>query len=302
MKNVKNVFWQTDNKIPKICFEKGAEILPINLAWEKYKWTRKYFNKKPKQGYFIWIKKQSQKPLLTCISIAKKNIKQELQNLLVLEKGLRAEIHGTCNTLKGNLAGIHRANGKIVLKENSVLQYSHLHFWGEKDIVESDYEFFLEKNSRLEYKYKIFSAPKKLEIDTKINVLRNAAAEIILIVDCEKTEIKIKETLILKEKGASGIVKLRLVGRKNSKISARSLVLAKDETKGHLDCQGLLLDNASIISLGPKLICENKKAQLTHEASIGKISEEALIYLRMRGLSEEQAINLIVSGFLSYEN
>ncbi len=302
MKNANNVYWQTDNKIPKICFKKGAEILPINLAWEKYRWTRKYFNKKPKQGYFLWIKKRPEGQLLTCVSIAKKNIKQGLQNLLVLEKGVKAKMRGTCGALKKNLCGIHRAKGKIILKENSALQYSHIHSWGEKDVVETNYEFFLEKNSRLEYKYKIFSAPKKLEIDTKINVLKDAAAEIILAGDCEKTEIKIKETLILKEKGASGIVKLRLVGRKNSRISARSRVLAEDEAKGHLDCQGLLLDDTSIISLSPKLICENRKAQLTHEASIGKISDEALYYLRMRGLSEDEAVNLIISGFLFYED
>jgi len=64
-----------------------------------------------------------------------------------------------------------------------------------------------------------------------------------------------------------------------------------------LDCQGLLVDKDSKISLTPELICQNKLAQITHEAAIGKISEEELSYLRMRGLSEEEAINLIVSGF-----
>jgi len=39
-------------------------------------------------------------------------------------------------------------------------------------------------------------------------------------------------------------------------------------------------------------------AQITHEASIGRISEEELIYLRTRGLNEKEAIGLIVNGFL----
>jgi Fe-S cluster assembly scaffold protein SufB len=74
--------------------------------------------------------------------------------------------------------------------------------------------------------------------------------------------------------------------------------LANSPSKGHLDCQGLLVDKKSKISLIPALICQNKETQITHEASIGKISEEQLTYLRMRGLSEKEAIDLICSGFL----
>ncbi|PIZ89560.1 MAG: hypothetical protein COX89_00870 [Candidatus Nealsonbacteria bacterium CG_4_10_14_0_2_um_filter_37_10] len=54
---------------------------------------------------------------------------------------------------------------------------------------------------------------------------------------------------------------------------------------------------SSIIQI--TLICQNKEAQITHEASIGKISEEELNYLRMRGLTEKEAIDLIVTGFLT---
>jgi len=89
-----------------------------------------------------------------------------------------------------------------------------------------------------------------------------------------------------------------LAGRKNSKITAHSSIIATAPSKGHLDCQGLLVDKNSEISLIPELICHNKNAQITHEASIGRISEEQLSYLRMRGLKEEEAIDLIVAGFL----
>jgi hypothetical protein len=65
-----------------------------------------------------------------------------------------------------------------------------------------------------------------------------------------------------------------------------------------LDCQGLLVDKEAKISLIPQLVCKNKEAQITHEASIGKINEEQLTYLRMRGLAETQAIDLIINGFL----
>ncbi len=311
MKNVKNVadraykklyapvdYYQINNQIPEICELKGIEILPSKLAWERYSWTKKYFSKKPKSGYFIWVKEQPKSALFTCISIANKNIRQELQNLLVVEKDLKVELQGACNVLKKNLAGIHQTQGKIILKQGSVLKYNHIHSWGDRDIIEPDYEFFLEKKAKIDYNYKILSSPKLLKTKTLITLLENSSANINIVGNFSKTKAEIRESLILKERGASGIVKLRLVGSKNSEITAHSQIKAQAESKGHLDCQGLLIDKTAKISLIPELICENKKAQITHEASIGKISEEELSYLRTRGLNEKEAINLIVNGFL----
>lgn len=298
MKNVKNAnFWQIDHRIKKIEEKKGIVVLSSPEAWKKIKLSREYFEKKPKEGYFIWVKKQVNFPLFTCLSIATKRTRQDLQNLLIIEKNLKISLQGTCNALKKNLAGFHKAEGKIILKENSVLKYEHFHSWGQEDVIEPNYEFILEKNSKLDYFYKNPFTPKKLKINTIFSILGNSSCNVEIFINCLKTQAEIKDSLILKEKGASGTVKLRLVGRKDSKISACSQILAEAESKGHLDCQGLLVDDESEILLRPELVCKNKKAQVTHEASIGRISEEQLSYLRMRGLSEREAINLIVSGF-----
>ena len=299
MKDAKNTHYlQIDNKVKNIFRSGGVEILPSFKAWEKFSWTRKYFLKKPKEGYFIWVKKQINFPILTCVSISKKSVSQKLQNLLVVERGLNIELLGNCGVLKKDLGGNHKAGGKIVLKKGSSLKYSHIHSWGKKDIVETDYNFIVEDKSKLDYSYKSFSTPKKLKIKTKIDIFQEAAANMKITVDCDQTETEIKDFLTLKEKGASGQIQLRLVGRKNSKILSYSRILAAAEGKGHLDCQGLLVEENSRVSLIPQLVCQNKNAQITHEASIGKISEDELNYLRMRGLSEKQAIDLIINGFL----
>ncbi len=299
MKNVRNAnYLQIDNKTSQIYGKNGVEILPSNLAWEKYNWVKKYFSRKPKQGYFIWIKEKVDTPLFTCISIARRNIKQKLQNLLVVEKGVKANLFGTCNALKKNLAGSHKTEGKIILKQGSVLKYEHLHSWGQKDFVSQNYEFFLEKDAKLDYTYKILFSSKNLKTKTLIILSKNSSVNFNIAGNFFQTKAEIQDTLILKEKNASGIVKLRLVGDKGSDICARSKVIAESESKGHLDCQGLLVSKDAKISLIPELICKNKQAQITHEAQIGKISEEELTYLRMRGLTEKQAINLIINGFL----
>ena len=299
MKSVKNAnYLQIDHKVKNIFQVEGVTILTSPEAWKKFSWIRKYFSKKPKEGYFIWLKNQINFPLFFCISIAHKNVNQELQNLLIVEKKLKISLQGTCNAFKKNLSGVHKAQGKIVLKEGSSLKYRHIHSWGEKDIVEPNYEFILGENSKLDYIYKTLSTPQKLKINNLFNLSAGAGCNIRIVANCIKTKTEIKDVLILKGKGASGTINLRLVGGKDSKILARSQIVADSESKGHLDCQGLLTDKKSEVSLIPELVCKYKLAQITHEASIGKISQEQLNYLRMRGLTEKEATNLIINGFL----
>jgi Fe-S cluster assembly scaffold protein SufB len=303
MRNAKNVskkfnFWQIDHKVLQILKGKGIEILSSPEAWEKFGFVRKIFEKKPKEGYFFWVKKEVGFPLTTCITIASPKVSQDLRNLLVIEKGIKAKANVLCNAAKNNLCGVHNAKGKILLKSGVFLEYNHIHKWGQRDFVNPDYEFILEKGAKLIYNYQNLFPPENLNLRTILHLKENSSANINFIVNGINSKIKIEDGLFLEGKNSQGIVKIRAAGKKNSRILVKSMILANSPSKGHLDCQGLLVDKKSKISLIPALVCQNKEAQITHEASIGKISEEQLTYLRMRGLSEKEAIDLICSGFL----
>lgn len=300
MKNAKNAhYWQVDHQVKNIAGQKEVIILPSGQAWQKFKWSRELFGKKPKEGYFIWVKEQIDFPLNTCLTIASKKICQNLTNLLVIEKNIKVKANVSCYAVKDNLSSTHQAQGKLILKDNAHLEYSHFHQWGSQDFVSPDYQFILGKNSRLTYDYKNLSPPKKLKLKTLIYSQENSSANLKIIINALNSKIDLEDNVFLQGKNSQGVVRLRLVGRKNSQIEAISQISALSAAKGHLDCQGLLTSPSSSISLIPKLVCQNKKAQLTHEASIGKISEEELNYLRSRGLTETEAINLIITGFLN---
>ena len=299
MRNVKNVhFWQVDHEIKNISEIPGSIILPSPRAWQKFKWARKYFERKPREGYFIWIKKQVDFPLATCINIVSPEISQDLTNLLVIEKGIKVKANVLCSAIKNDLSAIHKAKGKLILKTGSSLEYTHFHQWGQKDFVSPDYEFILEKETRLTYSYKNLLPPENLFLKTIVHSKAHSSSHLNFVINGLNSKIGIFDKVNLAGKNSQTIVRLRLVGRKNSQFEAMSIISAKTNSRGHLDCQGLLVANSAKISLTPRLVCQNKNAQLTHEASIGKISQEELTYLRMRGLSEREAIDLIVSGFL----
>lgn len=66
---------------------------------------------------------------------------------------------------------------------------------------------------------------------------------------------------------------------------------------GHVECDAIIMDQARIQSI-PQLAAEDAEAILTHEAAIGKIAGEQLVKLMSLGLTEQEAVDTILEGFL----
>ena len=66
--------------------------------------------------------------------------------------------------------------------------------------------------------------------------------------------------------------------------------------KSYTDCKSLILDNRSISNAIPEVKVECDEAEVSHEASVGKISDKAIYYLQTRGISEDEARAMIVRG------
>lgn len=117
------------------------------------------------------------------------------------------------------------------------------------------------------------------------------------ILTTESQTAKTKFDVELIGENSSVDVISRSVAKDNSYQNFYSQVKGKNNCFGHVSCDGILVDNARIDST-PKIICENVNATLVHEAAIGKIAGEQLIKLMTLGLTEQQAEDLIIKGFL----
>jgi len=294
-------FWQVDHYVKQIAKVNQAVVLPSPEAWEKYSWSRKYFESQPTEGYFVWIREDPRCPLFTCINLIGKNVKQKLSNLVVIEQGLKIDLSGFCGSLNLATHGAHEASGRIVLKKGVNLKYKHVHAWKGKDTVSPNYEFILEEGVKFDYTYQLKIAPKLMNMQTTFICGKNASVQFQVLADCENTDLTIRDNLMLAGADAKGISKLRFVVREHSTVKAISRLTATSPAVGHIDCQSLMIDKTSRVKLIPEIDCQNKEAALTHEASVGKISEEQINYLRMRGLNLDQALNLIITGFLKMQ-
>jgi len=303
--SVKTAYKQIDHHVTEVLSMSGSEVLPAGKAWDKYDWTHQYFGEKPNEGYFIWVKEQPSCSFLGCVSLDKPGIKQQLNNLTVIESGLYVDMTGTCDsatilTDKQVVEGrAHQAKGKLVLRQGASLYYQHLHDWAPSDQVSTNYEFFLEKGSSLEYTYKVENAAAAMQLRATMHLAEGARSDLKVLADCKNVNFQMHDTAHLKGAGAQAISTLRIVGRQGAKVIARSKIVAQAAAKGHLDCGALMLNPDAKIKLIPELAVEDQNAELTHEASIGKLSAEQITYLRSRGLTSEQAEDLILRGFLS---
>ena len=91
------------------------------------------------------------------------------------------------------------------------------------------------------------------------------------------------------------------VSRANGRSTYRGLLKVKKgatNVKSTVRCDALLLDDTSKTDTYPYMEINQEDATVTHEATVGKIGDEQIFYLMSRGFSEEEALSLIVNGFM----
>lgn len=101
----------------------------------------------------------------------------------------------------------------------------------------------------------------------------------------------------LNGENASTKVTSRSVATENSIQEFESKVTGNTKCFGHVECDAIIKDKARVIAI-PKIIANNVDANLIHEAAIGKIAGEQLMKLMTLGLTEKEAEEVIINGFL----
>jgi Fe-S cluster assembly scaffold protein SufB len=104
--------------------------------------------------------------------------------------------------------------------------------------------------------------------------------------------------IVLDGENARGRVISRSVARGTSSQRFKPCVVGNAKCFGHVQCDSIIMDNAKIQSV-PEIAANSTEAQLIHEAAIGKIAGDQLLKLETLGLSEEEAEDCILKGFLA---
>ena len=203
-----------------------------------------------------------------------------------------------CGTHDSQHDGIHR----FYVGKNSKVKYVEKHYGsgnGEgKRILNPVTEVYMEENSVMEMEMEQIKGVDSTERNTIAELKANAK----LIVK-ERLMTHGNQTAVsgykvsLNGEGSNADVVSRSVARDNSSQTFNACVTGNAPCIGHTECDSIIMDNGKILAT-PSLEANDVDAMLVHEAAIGKIAGDQLVKLMTLGLTEAEAEEQIINGFL----
>ena len=194
--------------------------------------------------------------------------------------------------------GIHR----FFIGKNAKVKYVEKHY-GEGDgtgkrVLNPGTEVYMEENSQMEME---MVQIKGVDSTIRTNTAKLAAGARLVVRERLLTHgAQVAESIYeveLNGEGSSADVVSRSVAKGTSKQTFRASISGNAKCSGHTECDAIIMDDAKILAV-PGLEANDVDAALIHEAAIGKIAGEQLIKLMTLGLTEEEAENQIINGFL----
>jgi len=252
-------------------------------------------------GYFVRVKENTriEDPIMTCLFMSIGGL-QAPHNIAVIEKGADVTIYTGC-TIAPESFGLHVGITEYYVEDEATLRYIMVHSWNRVSHVRPRTAVWIKPGGKYISYYVSIGRVKTLQTYPVIHLEKNAytyTASILL--GLENSILDVGGLAYLLGEGSAAEIISRSLGKDFSRITTRARIVGKSG-KGHIDCRGLLLSENSVIETIPELLAETPNVILTHEASIGKIAEDEINYLISRGFTREEAVGIIIRGFISLD-
>jgi len=298
--------------------KKGVEITSLRKALKEYPWlkkiswslicpeTDKYTRiSRDADGLFLRVEKGRKvtEPIQACYYMSGKMPVQTVHNVVVVEDDAELHLITGCTVARGLSYGLHIGVSEYIVGKNAKLTFTMIHSWIGQN-VQPRAAIKLSDNSTFMSNYIVVRPSLLLNASPKVYLEGiNSRAELVnLLVGRGKSKLDVGGELYFKAPEAKGNIVSRVVAKDEAKVIARSYLRGEaPDTRGHVECIGLLLDDTASIRSIPELDAKTTGSTLTHEAAIGKLAEEEIIYLMSRGLSRDEAVTILVRGFMNIE-
>ena len=299
-------------------YEGKLELMDIKAALRKYPWLEEYrwklvnkdkdeYTKKVAEdysgGYFMRILKGAEIsfPLQSCLLITQKNLEQKVHNIIIAEEDSKAHIITSCVQHSSVPKASHIGISEIYVKKGAMLNFTMIHQWSEDTMVRPRSGAQIEDNATFVSNYVCMRPVRDVQMypaayckGTNSRVSFNS-----ILYGQKNSQLDIGSKAVLTGRGSKAEMISRAITREGSKMIIRGMIEGDNsDCKGHLECRGLIMDNESFMQSIPELIAKKKGVEITHEAAVGKISEKEITYLMTRKISREQAVSLIIRGFM----
>ncbi|RLE36705.1 SufD family Fe-S cluster assembly protein, partial [Candidatus Acetothermia bacterium] len=252
-------------------------------------------------GNFIHVKDGAKIrfPAQSCFLLKSQRQEQVLHNVIVLEPGSELHLITGCTAASYDNMGRHIAVTEIFVRNGATLTYTMVHDWAPEVEVRPRTGIAVERGGTYLSNYIALTRVKHIDMNPFAIVQSGGTARFNSIVYAKAGSFfDIGGRIDLRGGGSRGEIVSRVVATASSVISRGLIEGGAEKTKGHMECNGIMLDDKAVIHAIPELKATSPDTELSHEAAVGKIAGEQLNYLMSRGLTEEQARALIIRGFL----
>lgn len=221
--------------------------------------------------------------------------------LIIVDEGAYLHFIEGCSAPKYNVANLHAGCVELFVGKNAKLRYSTIENWSKNMYNLNTKRARVEEGGTIEWVSGSFGSHVSYLYPMSILNGEGARAEFTGITFAGKGQnLDTGAKIVHNAPKTCAYVNTKSISKDGGISTFRSSVVVTNkakQSKSAVSCQSLMLDDISRSDTIPAMDIRTKDADVGHEAKIGKISDDAVFYLMSRGISEEDARAMIVSGF-----
>lgn len=255
-------------------------------------------------GSFIYVPKgvKVEKPLQSYFRINTEQMGQFERTLIIVDEGASIHYVEGCTAPIYSKDSLHAAVVEIYVKKDAYCRYSTVQNWSNNIVNLVTKRAYVEENGHMEWVDGNIGSMINMKYPACILAGDRAKGTTISIAFASRGQIQDAgaKMIHLAPNTTSQIIS-KSICRSGGKVNYRGTVRHSKKAlnaKSHVECDTLILDSISTSDTIPLNIVENDTSYIEHEATVSKVNDEQLFYLMSRGLTEVQATEMIIMGFI----
>ncbi len=255
-------------------------------------------------GTFLYVPRgvKVDQPLQAYFRMNAKNMGQFEHTLIVIEDGAQAHYIEGCSAPKYGSQSLHAGCVEVFVADEARFRYTSVENWSKDTYNLNTKRAIVGRNSVMEWVGGNLGSGVTMLYPSSILRGEGGRADHLGVAFAGPEQIQDTGAKVqhLASNTSSNII-MKSISRGGGKSMYRGLVKVAPGAKNvnvAVKCDALLLDEESVSDTLPDMQVDNNTATVSHEASVGKIGDEEVFYLRSRGLSEDEAKGMIVNGFI----
>ena len=254
-------------------------------------------------GSFVYVPKgvQVSIPLQSYFRLNAKCAGQFEHTLIIVDEGASLHFIEGCSAPKYNVANLHAGCVELYVKKNAKLRYSTIENWSKNMYNLNTKRAIVEEGGTVEWISGSFGSHVGYLYPMTILKGDNSKMEFTGVTFAgEGQNLDTGAKVVHTGKNTSSYINTKSISKSGGISTFRSSVVVQKQAHGAksaVSCESLMLDSVSRSDTIPAMDIRCKDCAVGHEAKIGSISDDTVFYLMSRGISEEDARALIVSGF-----